>query len=337
MFRFAVFVLCSLFAFNKAQAQFDKLLIVSDLNEINSSESASIKEERAIALAFHQLINDYRISNKLKTILWDDTLWLVARNHNLWMSKTQKLSHLQNVNNDFFTGKEPEERLRFVNKQIIYNNWNGENCLYFDGFTSPIQISHENAAKDIFELWRNSAGHNNNMLKASHQSHGLSVYIDNGGRLWATDLFGIQWLDNSASNNKLAYAINGKPSKLNKDASIPLNIIKLLYSNEGIYKIPTNDIWHEEARAVLQNIKLPENDSIIQFEYQKRIEKPLFPLFKKQHANCYIYYKKLSEYNIDVVAKLFQPNLFEKVGYASRLFNSKGDKYIIIARISAIN
>lgn len=192
IFRILLLIIAFSFLSNKIIAQRNKVFKLSEIENwddfINRSE---MKVEREIALHFHQLINDYRSKKRLNVLIWDDTLWLAARNHNLWMQKQNKLSHQQTLKNEFYSGKNPEERLLFVDSEYPRNKWNGENCLYIGGYSIPLNTSTEDVAKEIFNDWKKSTGHNQNMLKSSHISHGMSIFIDNKGKLWATDLFGM--------------------------------------------------------------------------------------------------------------------------------------------------
>mgnify|MGYP002711908977 FL=1 len=60
-------------------------------------------------------------------------------------------------------------------------------------FSAPKQdMSRENWAAlpvELFEMWRDSEGHNENMLRSTSQGVGVGVVVDNAGRVWATTQF----------------------------------------------------------------------------------------------------------------------------------------------------
>ncbi|MDF1673536.1 MAG: CAP domain-containing protein [Vicingaceae bacterium] len=145
--------------------------------------------ERTAALEFHKLINEYRKENGLSTIEWNETLWIATQNHNLWMAKTGNLSHHQTTNNKYYTGKSPGDRLNYAQAGSSSFGWSGENALYNYSHrgTTKDEIA-KNIAKSSFKQWKNSPGHNENMLSKRHGSHGVAFRI-NGGVVWGTDLF----------------------------------------------------------------------------------------------------------------------------------------------------
>jgi uncharacterized protein YkwD len=51
--------------------------------------------ERMTSMAFHNIINEYRASEGVKTIYWDDKLWMAARNHTVYMHRTAHFSHTE--------------------------------------------------------------------------------------------------------------------------------------------------------------------------------------------------------------------------------------------------
>lgn len=306
----------------------------SDLSGLNSSNmNWKLNEEREIAFQFHRLINEYRAQNKLQALSWNDTLWLAARNHNLWMQKEKKLSHRESSKNEFYTGEKPSERLKYVYSHPLFFDWNGENCLYIGGYTSPIRVAPEAIALEIFNDWKNSSGHNQNMLNKTHQNHGFSIFIDQNGTLWATDLFGTSRYYSTKNNVDFGRLDN---PKLKTDQGIKLlKIVKFLYAQEGIEKIPINDVWHHEAQNQLSGFIFNERDSIIQYEYHKRIERPVLPFFKKQSINVFMYVQKTKNYHEEHLSRLFLPNKFSKVGYSAMKLKRNSEDYIVIARISA--
>lgn len=152
------------------------------------------KIERLAALQFHVLINEYRVSQNLNALGWDDTLWLASRNHCEWMEANDELSHHEKANTKSFSGEDPGDRYAFVkNNKNASGAWSAENALYnYSAGGSTITGIAKNIAQYSFDQWKHSPGHNANMLGKGSRSHGVAFLIVPGGRVWSTDLFSWQ-------------------------------------------------------------------------------------------------------------------------------------------------
>ncbi|MBL4669261.1 MAG: CAP domain-containing protein [Flavobacteriales bacterium] len=157
---------------------------------LKKSEKDSIaKIERLAALGFHKLINEYRQSKNLSVISWDETLWIATKNHNAWMAEADILSHNQYKKNKYYTGSGPGDRFNYAAGGNSPNGWSGENALYnYSAYGKSIKEIAQNIAFRSFKQWKNSPGHNRNMLRKGHVSHGTAFKITND-KVWGTDLF----------------------------------------------------------------------------------------------------------------------------------------------------
>lgn len=158
----------------------------------NASVDSVEKTERLAAIYFHEIINRYRVSKGKPSLGWDDTLWLAARNHCNWMIANDELSHTEKAGTKMFNGAGPGDRYNFASKNNGSCNWSGENALYNYSVTDNGSARNAMAiATDAFEQWRNSPGHNANMLNATSRVHGVAFLIDRNNlqKVWATDLF----------------------------------------------------------------------------------------------------------------------------------------------------
>jgi len=162
----------------------------TELSSYNSKAQAEamLKTERAVAKRFHDLMNAYRTQKKLAALEWNEACFLAAHNHNQWMAKRETLSHEQNARISEFTGINPGDRLNYVLQgSKLTMSWSAENCLqsYVEDMAS---ISVDKVAADALEQWRNSSGHNANMLGKGHASCGTAFRIVDGW-VWGTTLF----------------------------------------------------------------------------------------------------------------------------------------------------
>jgi uncharacterized protein YkwD len=163
--------------------------------------------ERMTSMAFHNILNEYRATEGLNTIYWDDKLWMAARNHTVYMHRTAHCSHTAAWQSQLFTGLDPENRVDFVTYDINeYDNASAENIAVFGRDFSEgarIDMNFANAltweemleyakynAQEMFDMWKDSPGHNRNMLGEDHLAHGTSIiYNENTESAYATSVF----------------------------------------------------------------------------------------------------------------------------------------------------
>ena len=125
---------------------------------------------------FLRLINDYRRGRGLTELALSDTLSRAAA----WKSEDMA-AHDYFSHDDGPIGRSWSDRIRDCG--YTYNTWLGEN----------LAAGHESAAS-TFEQWRNSPGHNANMLNTNFTAIGIGRAYSDGstyGWYWATDFGGV--------------------------------------------------------------------------------------------------------------------------------------------------
>jgi uncharacterized protein YkwD len=165
----------------------------STLVVAQSTEKAAdvvVQSEGKIASNFHTLINEYRAEKLMLPLVWNDTLALAAKNHNQWMEFNNDLDHTENKKGPYFTGRDITSRINYASN-MKGDLFCGENILYFSFTIDTTAVIDDSTAfriaDEAFEMWRNSPGHNANMLRR-FKLHGISFhYADN--RIWATNVF----------------------------------------------------------------------------------------------------------------------------------------------------
>ncbi|MHB1343346.1 MAG: Ig-like domain-containing protein [Thermoleophilia bacterium] len=129
---------------------------------------------------FVRLINEYRQANGLGTLLVSDMISDAATKHNLDMGKYKFFSHTTAGSDYFPVGASPWDRM--AASGYTYNTSKGEN----------IAAGYATAA-DVFVGWKNSSGHNANMLNSAFKVIGISLDSVSGspyGTYWTTDFGG---------------------------------------------------------------------------------------------------------------------------------------------------
>jgi len=197
-------------------SQQEKVYKTTDLIRIinQSKYDTNVYLERLAAKEFHHLLNEYRISKTLDTVAWSEEMWLACRNHSVYMIFNNTLTHSEETDKQFFTGESPGDRLHFVQVTLPRFSWCGENALYnYSCSGKTLQEKAKNIAKYSFQQWKNSPGHNENMLSKAPQFHAVAFKIK-GQLVYATSLFGYK-----LSNNNYPLSLNIAESEFKTDQS----------------------------------------------------------------------------------------------------------------------
>lgn len=162
------------------------LLVVVVALAILCAQPAAAQAYSAEEAQFLVLINQYRAQNGLQPLLVSDVITVACYRHNSDMAKYSFFNH-NTVQSDYYTpGATPWDRMRA--EGYNYNTYMGEN----------IAAGYPTAAA-VFEGWRNSPGHNANMLGANFKVIGISLKEVPGTHYryyWTTDFGG--YVDPSA-------------------------------------------------------------------------------------------------------------------------------------------
>lgn len=181
-------ILSLLFCFESA-GQKKELKYASDVVNLKEQlkTDSILRFEYDCAMEFHAHLNDYRTSRKLKPLRWNDTLWVVAMNHGIYLNENNLFSHQQIARKSLFSGIQPGNRYNFVVKSNQSISGYGEN-LFKTSFYNQNTPAHH--ALEAFNAWKKSAGHNKNMLYKLYDEHGTAV-ISGESSLIFTDFFSI--------------------------------------------------------------------------------------------------------------------------------------------------
>jgi hypothetical protein len=114
--------------------------------------------EYECALEFHAIINEYRASNRTKPLAFN------------YMAVNNDFSHNQKKGKAMFSGISPLKRIEFTLNHKL-NIGCGENIVEFSKFEN---LTASNVAAMAFEIWKNSEGHNQNMLTKMYKEHGTA-------------------------------------------------------------------------------------------------------------------------------------------------------------------
>ena len=138
------------------------------------------------ASAFLQLINDYRQANGLQPFTASPTLGEAALAHSQDMAAQDYSSHTG------LDGSSPQDRMGAAGYPLAQATFTGEN-IYWGGGADL------GTAQAAFDWWRNSPGHNANMLSPNYQAIGIGVATNPAtGKTHWTTTFG-SFVDGTAS------------------------------------------------------------------------------------------------------------------------------------------
>lgn len=185
-FQIQIFLILVMMAWVHSFSSGCKAIAQSNAIEI----SAVTESEQKIAIKFHAMINAYRIEKRIHPLKWNDTLCAAARNHSRWMAVNDELDHVEHIRGEYYTGREVTDRITYASNRSG-EKYCGENCLYFTRDMDTTCVIEDSVAEDIareaFLIWRDSPGHNSNMLH-SYAMHGVG-FCYRAGVVWSTDVF----------------------------------------------------------------------------------------------------------------------------------------------------
>ena len=150
------------------------LLLLAASPPVAAGQSSILSGEEQALL---EDINSYRIQNGLNPLSISPTLTEAARLMSEDMANVDYFSHTDSQ------GRSPFQRMALVGYDCeAYNTWCGENL--------AAGIS---AGSETFELWRNSPGHNGNMLNPNYVVAGIAAAFNQDstyGWYWTLDMGG---------------------------------------------------------------------------------------------------------------------------------------------------
>jgi uncharacterized protein YkwD len=128
----------------------------------------SMTKMESLALAAHDRVNQYRESQNLPPLVFDETIAIYAQIHSAQMANTQNMSH------DGF-----KERVEKIGKTIPYRGA-AENLAYNQGYDRPDEMA--------VQGWIASPGHHRNMI-GKYNLTGIGVAQNAKGEYYFTQLF----------------------------------------------------------------------------------------------------------------------------------------------------
>ncbi len=293
------------FCINSSTAQTKTVIDLKLLIE-RSNEEKTTTIERTAALEFHKLLNEYRTENALPILAWDDTLWLAAKNHSLWMRYNRKLSHKE-TNTPLFTGKTPDDRYYFVTEGKPTVSVNGENILLnFSCKGKNVEETALNIARESFEQWKSSPGHNENMLSQGFIRHGVAFCV-NEDNVWATNMFSYGYAPPNYINEPLIVKRTKKlmPNYVNIQQEMLTTVLERIMQVLQIKPKQTNKLnneAHQSAKAIVNIRPATKETQNIVLAKQETINSKGFAGFKTQkHVHQFVLEKKANDFNIELV------------------------------------
>jgi len=145
---------------------------------MNRTDSVS-RLELLTAKKFHKKLNEYRKSKGICELRWSDTLYIMAMNHNMWMSYNKThLMHAEIRNTAHFTGEETKDRMDYVCDTKTFGT--SENCSWGAWVHGTIENMSETASLTAFNLLKDEPLHNAAMLIPLDRAHGVHISYKGG-------------------------------------------------------------------------------------------------------------------------------------------------------------
>jgi uncharacterized protein YkwD len=122
----------------------------------------------------HQLVNAHRANYGRASLAWSSGIANIARQHSI-NAANGSISQSQFIDHYGADG-------RFVQiSQIMTASSKAENVHWNQGYADPPAVA--------LNSWKNSTGHNNNMLNSTYNVTGIGVAISGNGTVYFTQLF----------------------------------------------------------------------------------------------------------------------------------------------------
>lgn len=137
------------------------LMVPAVLSLADRSASAAPDSYSSEELEFLEIINDYRADRGLEPLVLSDTIAVAAERHSKDMAAHHFFAHDTLTSSYYPDGSEPWDRM--AAEGYDYNTYMGENLAV--GYRT---------AEEAFEAWRESPGHNANMLNEEYRVVGIS-------------------------------------------------------------------------------------------------------------------------------------------------------------------
>ena len=162
------------------------VLIILIISYFNCNSQEAKLDLELLHVKVFTLVNNYRVSIKVKPLLKDAVLKEAAEDHSIYIANEQSLTHEQSNPNK----KLPKDRVYFYkgNDFVLV----GENLLY-TGIKDKIytETDLDALALKIFNLWKNSPNHLKIMSSEKYSYTGFGFEIDwNTQRLYVVEVFG---------------------------------------------------------------------------------------------------------------------------------------------------
>ena len=148
------------------------------------------KQEEIINQEVFNQMNDFRIQNNAEALKIDSDLVIAAKLQSDYNAVKKELSHLQSNNIRYSTPVKRVSMVKTGDHETFYSV--GENAT-FTFIDSEQEIdSHylKEIAHEIFESWKQSKGHRENMLNKNFKYYGFAVTLEQKeGIIYAIQVF----------------------------------------------------------------------------------------------------------------------------------------------------
>ena len=154
------------------------------IKEVNYSVNTS-EFNKVVYDEMYRLVNEHRNNNGLKSLAVDSVMEECAYGKSKHMSDNNYFSH--SYEGKYWWNMYPE---KYENACAI-----GENIIR--SYINPNKVYTKEECKEIanelFESWKNSSGHNANMLSENFEAIGFGIYVNSSGYLYGTQEFIKRW------------------------------------------------------------------------------------------------------------------------------------------------
>lgn len=129
-----------------------------------------IKAQSDLDLLVFSKINEYRKQNGIHELVWGDNAFNASKHHTKYMIKNKEVGH-----NEISNTPTAASRLKYYGVDF---NFSGENCAMVIIGIIEKYANDEYLATEIIGVWKQSPGHNKNMLNKNYKFGSVSCLKD---------------------------------------------------------------------------------------------------------------------------------------------------------------
>ncbi len=287
------------------------LLLTIVLHGFITHSQLSVNEQKKLSMYVITSVNKLRNKHSSSALKYNDTLFQAAEFHSKYMLSNKILSHNQKT----AKYKTPYARVQEFNGTAFQTV--GENIYQSKAQRFPLEENDlKKLAEEIFEGWKNSEAHYENMINSEYTHAALAFAVNKDGVFYVTHVFGRKGFVVEGQLSNDAFGIKKAPQNCGDSYKAFLNIVMNLANNT---EVSGNDIiLYASNLDVLKKIVNSPTDGIV----IDLIHKKQFPCNRENQLDASLVYDGI------LLKPIYRDELFNN--------NQAQSKYRLISKVGEV-